>query len=230
MSNHHEGSPIVFLWYALFAAFIIWLVVRGAKKKRNVEEGHNALKSLAETRGWSYEKWDDNAIGELAGGPPFSSMEGPDGRHAVRGTHRNFPCRAFEYHDRGFPDGESGPETITVHSIWTVKVEQQLPHLRLFQKGFADRLFHGKSLQHDIPELDEKFHVVCEKGDEKDAIAILKGGLSEFLLTDKRADEISLRLYNDNLISWRTRAHLNAEELDDNFNFLADAAAHLPST
>lgn len=225
-----EGLLYV-LWFVALVALFIWSRKRAARRSQNRQRERTELKTLAESRGWTYQRSVPRLIAEFSGAGPLPDAKRTPGSNVITGTHRGIPFRVFE-HQRSSGPPTSGPEDVRrdgtrYQSVWAMKLDGPVPELRILNRQWRSRLTSGRPIKTGNPRLDEDFHIVTE--DESGARPLLQGELGHFLLTDPRAGELPLEVRYGHLITWRSNEKLAAESLDPPLDFLADAVGRLPA-
>ncbi|NLU65835.1 hypothetical protein [Streptomyces sp. HNM0574] len=221
-------NVLIPLWWVAVVALVVWIFRRKARKKREAQEHYAQLRSLAESRGWSYEGVAPGVVEAYQGAAPLPvTARGLAGEHVVDGTHRGLRFRAFEYRysTTDIDPDSTDTTTVTIHAFWALDLGIEVPDLRIYRDGRFDSVSRGRAMEVGVPQLDQDFHIVSQ--DEERARAVLIGGLANFLTSDPRATEMPLRLHDGQLITWRERTALNSESFDAPLEYLLDAAGHL---
>ncbi|NLU76361.1 hypothetical protein HCC61_27665 [Streptomyces sp. HNM0575] len=216
------------LFFVALAALIISSRRRAARRTQARVEGRAELKALAEGRGWSYEPGVAGLIDAFSGAGPLPVAKGVPGGNVVTGTHRGFAFRAFEYQSTlsvGSGVDDHMRQQIHYFPVWALKLSAHVPDIRILHRRWHSKVTSGGSLATGIPQVDEEFHIVAE--DEEGALALLRGGLGRFLISDPRAGELPLEVRYGHLLTWRSEVQLSTENLDAPLDFLTDAVGSL---
>ncbi|NLU65836.1 hypothetical protein [Streptomyces sp. HNM0574] len=218
------------LWFVAIAALIVWTRKRSARRAQNNADERAELKSLAESRGWTYEAGVPGLIDQFSGAGPLPVAKGVPGGNVVTGTHRGFAFRAFE-HQSTLAIGSGVDDHMQRHihytPVWALKLNGSVPDFRVEHRRWHSKLTVGSPLTTGIPQVDEDFHIVAE--DEERARSLVLGGLGQFLVSDPRAGELPLEVRHGHLITWRSEQKLSTENLDEPLDFLADAVQKIPA-
>ncbi|WP_052745581.1 type III secretion system chaperone family protein [Allosalinactinospora lopnorensis] len=188
-----------------------------------------ALTEWARQRGWQYTEKRPDLVNRFSGAP-FGRGRGRRVQHVLSGTHRGHRVLAFEYrYTTRSGSGEDSSSRTHHHQITAIPLPAARPTLEVSREHFGHKLLEFVGI-HDLRLPNERFNAAFRIRTENDQFAhdVLHPHMTEWMLTDERIRNLTLRFNGDHLLAWQ-RGKFDSDNAARAADYLIDVLERVPA-
>ncbi len=209
--------------------FGVWRFVHNEKQEDTLTaEEAMGLRDIAEEHGWKFSSSESGVVDELEGVEPFP--DAGTGLYVDNYTHGRYQgrnIRYFEYADETTMTNSNGRSYTDYYAVFAVSTPDTLPRTLIREEGFLDSVFGGgEVVKTGDSAFDSEFSVITK--DRGAAEELITPRLTDYLVREPRAKELSLRFENGEVLTW-SEERLRPQDVMTKRNYLSEVAKRLPA-